>query len=399
MLNIITGMGVIPAILMVGSISVAWTWMGGINTVIWTDVIQFGVMVLGGLAVTSYLLTSTPGGLGRIIEVGNRLGGFRVFELKPSVALPFTIYAGIIGTFFQGLASHGTDQMLAQRLLCCRDEASARKAIIASSVAVLLTVMMLGVGSGLKAYFHHFAIAGGDFDLIMERIDYILPIFVLRELPMGLKGLFFAAIFAAAASTGTSVLSAMGQSALATFTRNSKGLSESQKIGLSRRWILVCGVVLCGAALLCSTVEKYGDILQLALAMSSYTYGPLLGMFLFALWRRGRDGQGLPWAVATSIMTVVGLAWNHHHWVVCVLCVGALVMVMAAGIRFAREPLLIMVMGVAGILVIAAATLFLEIKVAWPWYFPIGTGVTYGLAMVLGKKDLAEPEEPRLRLV
>ena len=404
-LDAITDVGIVTAVVMISAISIAWTWIGGVNTVVWTDVIQFIVLVLGaGIALVAVLL-KVPGGISEVVEVGAAAGKFKVFDLSTDPTIAFTLWAGVIGATFLGLGSHGTDQMLAQRLFCCRDERAARKAVLWSGVGQILALVMLFVGVALFAFYQTHALAAPDQAKVDQRVSYILPIFILRELPIGLRGVIFAAIFAAAASSGTSVLSAMGQSALMTFYRPflKKEPGEKHQLFMSRVFILIAGVVLCGAAIVCARIEQYGDILNLALAMATYTYGPTLGIFLMALFRTGRDSRGLLWAVPYSLSLTVALTWQHVEGMrYAVLGAVAILILVEAWVLRRELPRLLLVLAAAALVLFVTfakpvtggdgmPTYF---KLAWPWLFPLGTLVTLGLGVALGRKKLEAAEAP-----
>ncbi len=392
-LDAITGMGLVGAIFLMGAVSVVWTWIGGISTVIWTDVVQFAVLFLGAAAALAAVLLQVPGGVDEAVRAAAAADKFRVFDLRTDPTIPFTLWCGLIGATFQNLASHGTDQMMAQRLFCCRDERAARKAILGSCVAVLLAALMLAVGLGLHAYFLRKPLNPAETARVQDRIDYIFPIFIMREMPVGAKGLLFAAIFAAA--TATSTLAAMAQTALMTFYKPAlkKEASERHLLLASRVLVLAAGVILCGAAVMCREIRRYPDVLNLALAMSTYTYGPLLGIFLLALLPVRRDARGLLWGVPFSLLLLLALDWQHLAWVRAVVLPAVILLCAAAVPVLRREwPRLFWVLAAAA-LVLAAAYLDHR-KLAWPWLLPIGTLFTLGLGIVLGRKRLAAPGPP-----
>ncbi len=404
-LDAITGLGVAWAVLMLGAISVAWTWMGGINTVVWTDVVQFAVIFVGALAALAAVVWTVPGGVPEIARIGREAGKFTLFNLDLDRTATFTLWCGLLGMPFLTMASHGTDQMTAQRLFCCRDAGEARKAVIWSSVSQILPVLMLTVGVGIYAYFRHHPMTREEAALVGFRQDYLLPVFIKRALPVGLKGLLFASVFSAA--TATSTLAAMAQTALVTFYKPflKRPASESRMVFVSRLLVLASGAGLCAVALICGEIRQYPSILDLALSMAGYTYGALLGMLLLALLPAGRDARGLLWGVPCSVLLVFALGWQHHAWARAVLAPAAGAVAVTALWFLRREPLKA-ILGVAGAgLVVAVGFLKpfagpdgnpCHIKLAWPWHFPIGTLVTLGLGAALGRKRLAAREPASL---
>ena len=389
-LDTITGMGIVFAIALIGAISVVWTWLGGITSVVWTDVLQFVILFVGALVALGAVIWAVPGGVSEILRAGRDAGKFQVFDFSFAPRAEFTFWCGLFGFSVLTLASHGTDQMMAQRLFCCRDEREARKAIVASSVGLLLPLLMLTVGVGIHAYFLHHPPSADQAAKIAQRSDYAFPFFILNAMGTGLKGLLFAAIFSAATATGT--LAAMAQTALSSFylpfTRNR---DEKHLLRVSRLFVLLAGIGLCGAAVLVDRLKDDRNLVSLALNMAAYTYGALLGTFLLALLAR-RDARGLGWGIPFSVLLVLAFNWQHIAWVRWPIA-GAVAVLAAAGlVAFVREPLrLLLVLATAG-LVLAVTYVRIDgspLKLAFPWMLPIGTLVTFALGAALGRKRLA----------
>jgi len=160
-------------------------------------------------------------------------------------------------------------------------------------------------------------------------------------------------------------------------------------------------VGLCGVAMLCIGMQQYRDLLRLALNMAAYTYGAMLGIFLLALLPFGRDARGLWWGVPFALLTVLALSWQHVGWVRYAILVVSAMLAAHAAWALRREPLKIPVALAAAALVLSIAFLKpvagpdgdpAHFKLAFPWLFPIGTAVTLGLGVALGRKRLAAPE-------
>ncbi len=405
-LSAITGLDLVWSIVVLGAISVIWTWLGGINSVVWTDVVQFVILFVGGAVALAAVVWVVPGGWETIVREGEAAGKFRLWNLEFDRTSRYTVWTGIFGMTFLTLASHGTDQMMAQRLFCCRDERDARKAVVWSGTSQLLPVLMLTVGVGIHAYFSQpeLAMSPEEAALYRKDDDYLLPIFILKAMPAGVKGLLFAAIFSAA--TATSTLSAMAQTALSSFyVPFARNRDERHLVFVSRILVLVAAAGLCGTALLCSRITEYPAILDLALAMAGYTYGAMLGMLLLALLPLGRDARGLIWGVPFSMLTVFALSWQHLPWARAVTAAGAGALVLASPFLLRREwPKLGWVLLGAG-LVLGIA--FLKpvrgadgaqtwLKLAYPWHYPIGAAITLGLGVALGRKRVAGAEPASL---
>jgi solute:Na+ symporter, SSS family len=400
-LDTITGMGILWAIVLIGAISVVWTWLGGITSVVWTDVLQFVILFAGAVAALVAVIWAVPGGVGEIVRAGREAGKFQVFEFSLDRRLEFTFWTGLLGSTFFTLASHGTDQMMAQRLFCCRDAGEARKAIVASSVGLLLPLLMLTVGVGVYTYFRHHPPTAAQAAKIAERLDYAFPYFILNAMGTGMKGLLFAAIFSAATATGT--LAAMAQTALSSFYLPfAKNRDEKHLLFVSRGFVLLAAVGLCAVAVLVRGMEQHRDLVRLALNMSAYTYGALLGTFLLAFLPLGRDARGLGWGIPLSILLVLAFNWQHVEWVRWAIGAAVVVLAAVAVPILAREPVALMWVFAIAALVIAVAFVQVAdpdgrrgpIKLAFPWMLPIGTSVTLGLGVALGRKRLAVAAQP-----
>ena len=216
-LDAITNIGAVPAIILLTLIGVGWTWIGGITSVVWTDVVQFVMIALGATASVVAVIVAVPGGVDGIIEAGRAAGKFQLLDFSLSPTAEFTFWCGLFGFTFLTLGSHGTDQTMAQRFFCCRNAREARKAVMWSSVAMILPLIMLTVGVGLYAYFQQFPMNAAQLAKVSERSDYIFPIFILQAMPVVVKGLLFASIFSAA--TQTAAISAMAQTGLSLYER------------------------------------------------------------------------------------------------------------------------------------------------------------------------------------
>ncbi|MFN3484613.1 MAG: sodium:solute symporter family transporter [Planctomycetota bacterium] len=387
-LDSITGMGLPGAIAAMGAVSVLWTWLGGINSVVWTDLVQFVILFVGALAAIIAVAAAVPGGVGEIVEAGRQAGKFRWMDVSLDPTREFTLWTGLFGFGAMTLASHGTDQMMAQRLFCCASPREARRAIVASSVGLLLTPLMLFVGVGVFAYFRRYPMAPADAALVAERSDYVFPFFIRQAMPAGVKGLLFAAIFSAA--TATSTLSAMAQAMLGLVERRlrERGAGERTLVRLSQLFVLLAGAGLSGVALLCVQGYESKDLLRLAFKMASYTYGAMLGILLLALWPGRADARGLFWGIPLAILLAVNFTWRHVAAVSHGVAVACGVLAAWALVSLGREGprALWAVAAAAGV---AAVALNPEIRLADPWLYPLGAALTFGLGRALGRKRLA----------
>lgn len=303
----VTGLPFTWCIAIIGVFAIVWTLMGGMTTVIWTDVIQFFVFIGGGLCALVVLLSQIQGGMPEFLRVAGDAGKLRVLNLSTDPNVQFTLWIGLLAMPFQNLAAFGTDQLNAQRMFCCRSASDASKAIIASSISLLVTVLMLAVGAALFVYYVQHPPSPGEAFLFAKDQDSVFPVWITTVLPPGLTGLILAGAFAAAISSLDSALAALAQTSLS-LVHGKRGLeSVDQKILLLQsRWAIIgWGVALIAAAVFLQAIRGHINLLSLAFGMVSYTYGPLLGAFLLALSPLRRDIRGLAIGTVISILLVL----------------------------------------------------------------------------------------------
>ena len=397
-LDTITPIGIMPAILLLSVIGIAWTWIGGITSVVWTDVVQFVMIVLAAVAAIVAVVVTVPGGVHGIVEAGRTAGKFRVFDFSTDPRAEFTFWCGLFGFTFLTLGSHGTDQTMAQRFFCCRTPQEARKAVLWSSVAMLLPLMMLTVGVGLYAYYQQVPMTTAESAKIATRPDYIFPLFILKAMPVGIKGLFFASIFSAA--TQTAAISAMAQTALGFYRElRTRVVDDVHLVRVSRAFVVLSGFVICVMAAVCSQIQHYKDLFRLAMAMASYTYGALLGILFLSLLPGRRDARGLVWGVPFTLLLVFALNWQQETWAryLVTACVAAIVIGTLPLLRGELPKLGWVLLGAAVVLIATFGTVTVDgsqqpIKLAFPWTFPLGMALTLSLGLLLARTPpLAEP--------
>lgn len=303
----VTGLPFEWCIAIIGVFAVLWTLMGGMTTVIWTDVIQFFVFIGGGLLALGVMIARIDGGLGGILEVAGDAGKLRLLDLSTNPDVQFTLWVGLLAMPFQNLAAFGTDQLNAQRMFCCRSASDASKAIIASSVSLLVTVLMLFVGAGLFVYYLQNPPDAAETALFLKDSDSVFPVWITTVLPPGLSGLILAGAFAAAISSLDSALAALSQTSLA-LVHSKRGMDEGDQkklIRQSRMVVVFWGLALIAVAIGLQAVRGQMNLLSLAFGMVTYTYGPMLGAFLLALSPVRRDIRGVVVGTVVSILLVL----------------------------------------------------------------------------------------------
>ncbi len=300
-LRVVTGMPFEWCIITIGVFALIWTLMGGMTTVIWTDVIQFALFTFGGLLALGWICAQMEGGFGAIWQIASEAGKTRFwnFEWGFGAELEFTFWVAVLAVPFQNLTAFGVDQLNAQRMFCCKNAGDASKAIIWSSVGQLLTLLMLLVGAALYAWYQTHPPAGMLADFVQWDAasgipgarDNVFPAWIVTELPPGISGLVLSAIFAASISSLDSILAALSQTTLSLWHHPEHGdhdqLDHDRLVLQSKILVVVWGLLLTGFTALLYAIKDEIAILPLAFGMTTYTMGPLLGMFLCALLGKG----------------------------------------------------------------------------------------------------------------
>lgn len=323
------------SILLLGFFTIIYTYHGGMRAVVWTDVIQTIVYLMGGLAAVWLIGRGVPDGWGGIIAGAAADEKLRVFDLSLGIDKPYTLLAGVIGGAFLSMASHGADQLIVQRLLAAPSIRGARRALIGSGVAVIFQFLLfLMIGVGLYAYYQAQSFSSPD---------AIFPSFIVDVMPPGLTGLVVAAILAAAMSTVSGSLNSL--SAATThdiyLPLTGKSADHPSVLRLGKLFTLFWAIILIGGALLYH--QEGTPVVVVALSIASFTYGGLLGGF----------GLALLWPRAVQRDAITGMAVG----------IAAMTFVVFA------KPLAAAYPSLAGALGPLA-------RVAWPWYVLIGTVIT-----------------------
>jgi len=271
------------AILIIAGVALIYTITGGLKSVIWVDAIQM-VTYLGGALLAGYLLLFNfiPGGWQSVINFSNISEKFSVINwgfsggIKGFFNTPYTLIAGLVGGGLLSMASHGTDQLIVQRLLATKNLKNSQRAIIGSGVFIIIQfAIFLFLGILLFTYNN-----GADLhSLGLTKADEIFPQFIINKIPPGLSGIIIAGLFAAAMSTLASSISALSSSTmLDLFPLWKHKFTEAKKLKISRMFSLMWAIILILVALL--FLKTSTSVVELALSIASYTYGGLLGTFL-----------------------------------------------------------------------------------------------------------------------
>jgi SSS family solute:Na+ symporter len=320
--SIALGTGEIASIAIITVLTLIYTFEGGLAAVIWTDVVQTVIYVGGTLVGLTTILHLVPGGWSAIHAAAAGAGKLQVFDFRANFWLPYTFWAGLIGGTAFITASHGTDQLIVQRLLAARGQKQSAVALLSSGVAILFQfALFLIVGVMLWAYYRVPS-------AIFGKPDRIYPTFIVSQMPHGISGLLIAAILAAAMSNLSAALNSLSSSTIMDFLlRLRPQTDERRRMRLSRLATFYWALVLFGLAVL--ALQKVGRVVEVGLQIASVAYGALLGVFLLGVLTRRANQRGA--MVGMLVGFSVGLyLWQGTH-------------------------------------------------VPWTWWVPLGTAVTFGI--------------------
>ncbi|MBI5245100.1 MAG: sodium/solute symporter [Elusimicrobia bacterium] len=265
----------------------AYTTLGGGRAIAWTDLMQFILLVSGALIALGYIVCHVPGGVSGIIDAGRHAirpdgttyNKFNFLELLKPENLGLFFLLAVWG-FFQSSAAYGTDQDMVQRLLACNDPKRARWSLMLSGLTgIPITFLFLSIGVALYAYSlsHPELVAG------MKDPDHIFPRFILTALPEGLRGLLLAAVASAAMGSSDSALASLSTAFTIDFYKPfwGKDSSEERCVKVSKLSFVGFGLLFMAFALM---VKNLSSLLWLGFKIVAFTYGPLLGVYLTAVF-------------------------------------------------------------------------------------------------------------------
>ncbi len=356
-------------ILVIGVVTAIYTLVGGIKAVVWMDVVQMLLYVGGALLAIGFLLGDLPSGWwGEAVAAGKT--NFIDLGLDHSfgrwLTEPYTLGTALIGGAIFSMASHGTDQLIVQRLLACRDEGDSRKALIGSAVVVMVQFALF-LGVGLLLWVHY---DGASVEALgLQRGDEVFPMYIIEGLPAGLSGLILAGIVAAAMSSLSSSLNALASSSVNDLYERVMGrpLEADRGLFVSRLLTLFWGVVFIGFASLFQDSDN--PVVELGLSIASFTYGGLLGVFLLGLWH---DGTRQLDALVSFVVTI-----------------GVMVLIIFGVWHSPSE---------GWTFVLGPSEAFIEEanlrSIGWPWYTAIGTAINLAVGSLMALRHRIRKKEP-----
>ncbi|MGM0546807.1 MAG: sodium:solute symporter [Bacteroidota bacterium] len=343
------------AIAVISVLTLVYTLIGGIKAVVWMDVMQMGVYVGGAVLAIGIMLFDLPNGLSGAMATAADAGKLQLLDFgfdqpfADAIASPYTFFTAVIGGAIFSIASHGTDQLIVQRLLTTRNVDNSQRALVWSGVVVALQFgLFLFIGLLLYAFYD----AQSAEALGLATTDEIFAKFIVEQLPVGLSGLIIASLFAAAMSSLSSSLNSLASSTTLDIYKPyfGKDNTQAEDLRISRIITMVWAVILTGSAFFFAFLQlQEGErpaVVELGLGIASYTYGGLLGAFLLGRFSEMPDKTdamigffvglvsllfmvegpihsilpGEPLVIAWPLYTVVGSAivlivGNLSHWV------------------------------------------------------------------------------------
>jgi len=311
--SVATGWSLVISIILMAFIAMIYATVGGIKAVIWTDVMQFIVMMGGALLTVGFLLYKIPGGWHGITAMADPIGKLRVFDLHAAISNPMWLLVGIVNGCFQTFAALGTDHDLAQRMLTCKNTRDSQKSIVLTGVLDFpIIITFLVIGTLLWVFYQHFPAAA-----LPTNTDHIFPYFITTQLPIGIRGLLIAGALAAAMSSLDSALVALSSSAVVDIYQPhfKKRATEKHYLLVSRLFVVFFCLALIGVAIVCRDIKQ---ILWLSFKISGFTYGSLLGVFLLATITKRGSNKGNIIAMISSVVVTVMLfilqPYIHIAW-------------------------------------------------------------------------------------
>ena len=327
------------AIIVVGVVTIVYTYLGGMKAVIWTDLIQFTIKIAGAALAFVFVLRMLPGGWDQFLTEGTAAGKFQVIDpmFEPTVA--FNLWAGVIAGAVFSMASHGADQLMVQRYLCARSLSHARVALVLSGFTILVQFLLfLAVGVGMYVLF-----TAGLFPeaATAKNNDEVFALFIVKQMPTGVVGILVAAVLAAAMSTLSSSLNSSANAVVTDFYRPLRPHHpEKWYVFLSRVMTVVWGVAQMGVAFAAYKLGGDESVVKKVLAVAGFTTGLLLGLFILGSLRRPVQS----WAALTGL--------------VC---------------------------GFLAVLAVWLPSAFGNPVLAWPWFAPVGTGTTVLVDLIVNR--------------
>ncbi len=316
--HLITGFDYATSILIIGVFTLIYTYLGGLKAVVAMDVVQLFIYLGGAVASMMIILNHLPNGWADVVRFA-ALNGDSKFEIfNPNfrnsildfLATPYTLIGGLLGGTFLTMASHGTDQLLVQRLLGCRTRWDSQRALILdASFIVLQFAFFLVLGLCLFAFYN-----GVPFQQLgLKSSDEVFPKFIIENLPPGISGLVVAGVLASAMGTLSSSISSLASSTyldIFKMSARAKNLDEKKELFWSRVFTLLWGAVLIGGAMLFTDTKN--PVVEIGLKIASVTYGGLLGTFFLGLLFKQTTQTDAFVGFIAGLVVMIAVLWKTN---------------------------------------------------------------------------------------
>jgi SSS family transporter len=316
---------IVASIILLGAIMIIFTYYGGMEAVIWVEVIQLGIYIGGAIAAAVVILNQVEGGMPSVVQIGQQFDKFDLFDFNLDFTKTYTFWAGLIGGCFLTMSTHGTDQYLVQRYLCTNKPSRASLALLSSGAVVLgQFVGFLFIGVLLFAFYAPYnageyvnagvANSGVAATFPFAGGDKVFPDFITKHMPSGLSGLVVAAIFAAALSSSLNSIAATFVNDLYKPFKPEK--TDKHFLRISHWLTLAFGVVQITVALVVMNQQR--SALDQALSIASLFNGPVLGVFLVGTFIKRANQTAALTGMSASILLMLYLkfftpvAWTWY---------------------------------------------------------------------------------------
>ncbi|HEX9160770.1 MAG TPA: sodium:solute symporter [Thermoanaerobaculia bacterium] len=330
------------SIVLIGVVMLVFTAVGGMEAVVWTEVLHVGVYIIGAIVAASILIRAIPGGFGGALSAGHEFNKFRMFDFAFDPTRPYVFWAGVIGGCFLNMSTHGTDQYMVQRYLCTTSSRKASIALLVSGAVIFVQfVGFLFLGALLFAYYRPYQLPGyaaGPAAAPFRTSDQVFPDFIIHHVPTGISGLLVAAVLAAATSPSVNSIAATALADI--YQPLVRGRDDHHYLRVSRLLTVLAGLAQISVALALSGTARAA--VDTALSVASLINGPILGVFLLSA-----TGRGGPTAALAGML---------------------------AGIA-------------------AVAAVWLGTPLAWPWYAVVGSLTTLGIGSVFAMTKAESREQ------
>jgi SSS family transporter len=361
------GSGDILSIAIISALTLLYTFEGGMAAVIWTDVVQMAIYLAGTLVAIATLGHHVPGGWHHIHAVAAAAGKFHMLNFALNLTTTYTFWAGVLGGTFLTMASHGTDQLMVQRMLAAKNLTESRLALLSSGVVIFIQfALFLLIGAGLFVFYELHPSSLTSFTT--SNPNRIFPAFIVAEMPPGIAGLLVAAILAAAMSNLSAALNSLSSTTVVDFYMGWRpSANDRERLIVSHASTVLWALVLFAVAVYSVRAGGKGNVVEIGLSIASVAYGCLLGVFLLGTLTR----YATQWGAIIGMVT--GFALNLALW---------------------QFPGRILFSGFLNTPTVAEGwthpTVIAIPRIAWTWYVLIGALTTFAigsLASLLFRKQ------------